>query len=63
MSELDDPRRYDEIRRRVRGKPALEAFYREVYEEFAACVARCPPGGGILEIGSAPGSRARWSLA
>jgi SAM-dependent methyltransferase len=55
MSELDDPRRYDEIRRRVRGKPALEAFYREVYEEFAACVARCPPGGGILEIGSGAG--------
>lgn len=55
MSELDDPARYHEIRRRVRGKAALEALYREVYAEFAACVTRCPPGGGVLEIGSGAG--------
>jgi SAM-dependent methyltransferase len=55
MTDLDDPARYDEIRRRVRGKPALEALYREVYDEFAACLARCPPAGGVLEIGSGAG--------
>ena len=55
MSELDDPGRYEELRRRVRGKYALHALYREVYGTYAACVARCPPTGGVLEIGSGAG--------
>jgi SAM-dependent methyltransferase len=55
MSGLDDPGRYHELRRRIRGKSALEALYREVYAKYAACVARCPAGGGILEIGSGAG--------
>ena len=55
MKALDDPGRYQEIRRRVRGKPALEALYREVYDEFAECIARCPPAGRVLEIGSGAG--------
>ena len=55
MSELDDPGRYQELRRRIRGKHALDALYREVYARYAACVSRCPPDGGILEIGSGAG--------
>ncbi len=55
MNELDDPGRYDEIRSRVRGKPALRALYGEVYDEYLACVAQCPPAGGVLEVGSGAG--------
>jgi SAM-dependent methyltransferase len=55
MNELDDPGRYEEIGRLVRGKPVLKALYREVYDEYLACVARCPPTGGVLEIGSGAG--------
>jgi SAM-dependent methyltransferase len=55
VSELDDPRRYDELRARVRGKFALHELYREVYSRFAACIERCPPGGRVLELGSGAG--------
>ena len=55
MTELDDPRRYQELRSRIRGKYALDALYREVYARYGECVSRCPPGGGILEIGSGAG--------
>jgi SAM-dependent methyltransferase len=55
MSGLDDPSRYLELRSRIHGKYALSALYREVYAAYAACVARCPPGGRVLEIGSGAG--------
>jgi SAM-dependent methyltransferase len=55
MTDLDDPRRYQDLRRRIRGKYALDALYREVYARYAECVSRCPPRGGILEIGSGAG--------
>jgi SAM-dependent methyltransferase len=55
MSELDDPGRFQELRRRICGKPSLDALYREVYAKYAACVSRCPPEGGVLELGSGAG--------
>lgn len=55
MSGLDDPGRYLELRGRIHSKYALSALYREVYAEYAACVARCPAGGRVLEIGSGAG--------
>jgi SAM-dependent methyltransferase len=55
MSGLDDPARYDELRRRIRGKYAVDALYREVYARYAACLARGPAAGGVLEIGSGAG--------
>ena len=55
MSELDDPGRYQELRSRIRGKHSLDALYREVYANYAACVSRCPPDGGVLELGSGAG--------
>ena len=55
MSDLDDPGRGQEIRARIRGKTALDALYREMYARYAACVARCPPTGAILELGSGAG--------
>jgi SAM-dependent methyltransferase len=55
VSELDDPRRYDEIRSRIRGKYALESLYRETYAAYAECLSRCPGDGAIIEIGSGAG--------
>lgn len=55
MSELDDPGRATEIRARILAKPALNAWYRQMYAKYTACVARCPPSGGILELGSGVG--------
>ena len=55
MTDLDDPGRYAEIRRRIRGKPALERWYRECYAKFADCLSRCPPEGVVLELGSGGG--------
>lgn len=54
-STLDDPERVGEIRRRIRGKPALELWYRECYAKYAACIARCPTEGTVLELGSGAG--------
>jgi SAM-dependent methyltransferase len=55
MNDLDDPRRYHDIRGRIHGKWALESLYREVYAKYAACVVRCPSTGGVLEVGSGGG--------
>jgi len=55
MIEIDDPRRYQDLRDRIRGKPSLAALYREVYAKYAACVARCPADGVVLELGSGAG--------
>jgi SAM-dependent methyltransferase len=55
MNALDDPARDRELRGRIRAKYALDALYREVYARYAACVARCPVGGAVLEIGSGAG--------
>lgn len=55
MHELDDPARVAALRRRIRSKRALERWYRECYAKFAACVARCPAQGTVLELGSGAG--------
>jgi SAM-dependent methyltransferase len=54
-SELDDPARWSEIARIVRGKPALRRLYREAYERYAAVLRRCPPDGLTVELGSGAG--------
>jgi SAM-dependent methyltransferase len=55
MNRLDDPSRGDAIRTRILEKPALNLLYRDVYARYAALLARCPCGGGALEIGSGAG--------
>ena len=55
MEHLDDPARIDALRRRIRGKRALEGWYRECYAKFAECVARSPGSGAVLELGSGAG--------
>ncbi len=52
---LDDPERIDAIRRRIRGTPALELWYRECYAKFAACIDRAAGDGPVLELGSGAG--------
>jgi SAM-dependent methyltransferase len=55
VHDLDDPARVDALRRLIRSKPALERWYRECYAKYAACVARCPEQGDVLELGSGAG--------
>jgi SAM-dependent methyltransferase len=55
VQDLDDPARIDALRARIRGKRALASWYRECYAKFAECVARCPPSGAVLELGSGAG--------
>jgi SAM-dependent methyltransferase len=54
-SELDEPDRYTVVRQRLRTKASLRKFYTEVYARYAECLARSPPGGVALEIGSGAG--------
>lgn len=55
MRSLESSESLEQARRRIRDKPALRAFYQEVYGKFAACVARCPAEGAVLELGSGGG--------
>ncbi len=55
MGSLDDSRRGAEIRQIIRSKPALERFYREMYERFRASLAGAPSGGLAIEIGAGAG--------
>lgn len=52
---IDDPARIREIRSRIRGKRALERWYRECYRKYSDCIGRCPDRGKIVEIGSGGG--------
>jgi len=52
---LDDPGRYDEIRRILGKKKFLRRLYRESYQKFAECLSRCPREGIALELGSGAG--------
>jgi SAM-dependent methyltransferase len=54
MSGLDDPARITELRQIIARKPALRAFYRDVYRRYAELLERCPPGPA-LELGSGGG--------
>jgi SAM-dependent methyltransferase len=55
VSDLDDPCRVHELRALIERKGALRRLYAEVYERYAACLARCPPGGTAIELGSGAG--------
>jgi SAM-dependent methyltransferase len=55
VDDLDDPARVEALRRQIRSKPALERWYLECYAKQAACVARCPREGAVLELGSGAG--------
>jgi SAM-dependent methyltransferase len=55
MSDLDDPARGDELSSIIRTKPALYRWYCEVYERYAAALARCPSDGLAIELGAGAG--------
>ncbi len=52
---LDDPARAAELKDTIQGKKALRRIYEEIYESYAACLARCPPEGLVVELGSGGG--------
>ena len=52
---LDSPCRESEILETLRRKPALRAWYGEMYDRYAEVMARCPAQGLTLEIGSGAG--------
>jgi SAM-dependent methyltransferase len=52
---LDGPERYDELRALIERKPALRAFYSEIYAKYRACLERCPKDGDAVELGSGGG--------
>lgn len=52
---LEAPDTLAQNARRIRDKPLLRAFYDETYAKFAACVARCPERGIVVELGSGGG--------
>jgi len=54
-ARLEEDAALERATRRIREKPALRAFYEEVYGKFVDCVGRCPPGGTVLELGSGGG--------
>jgi SAM-dependent methyltransferase len=54
-AQLDDPARAPLLRRRIRGKRAVAAFYRAAYQRAAAALARTPEGGAVLELGAGLG--------
>ncbi len=52
---LDSPARENEIKAVLGRKPALRAWYAEMYEHYAEVLPRCPSEGVALEIGSGAG--------
>lgn len=55
VGTLDDPGRGEKLRALIRSKPALNAWYREIYGRYAECIGRTPRGGIALEVGSGAG--------
>lgn len=55
LEDLDNPAREGELQDRIRSKVALRRLYREVYESYRDCLARCPTGGEAVELGSGGG--------
>lgn len=53
--DLNNPERYHEIRLILEKKTALKFLYQEIYQKYAACLARCPKDGIAIEIGSGAG--------
>ena len=54
-ASIDDPGRIAALRTTIRGKPALESWYRECYETFADAVERSAGNGPVVELGSGAG--------
>lgn len=54
-SRLNDPGRAENLRETIRQKAALTAWYTEVYDAYAECIARAADAGVILELGSGAG--------
>jgi len=52
---LDDPGRAAELVARIQSKPALKAWYEEMYRRYADVLARCPADGLAIELGSGGG--------
>ena len=55
LARLDDPGRAAALRRVIQGKPALRRLYREIYDRYAALLARCPAPGLAVELGAGGG--------
>jgi SAM-dependent methyltransferase len=55
MLDLNDPSRITEIRNVLSRKATLRRLYQEIYEKYAACLARCPGHGLAIELGSGGG--------
>ena len=55
MERLDDPARASEIKKTIQEKSLLKSFYLDMYRRYAHCIARCPPTGAAVEIGSGCG--------
>ena len=55
MSSLDDPGRGPELARIIRQKKGLYLWYREIYQEYAAVLSRCPEDGLAIELGAGAG--------
>jgi len=53
--DLNSPERFHEIRSTLEKKASLRSLYLEVYQKYAACIARSPLEGLALEIGSGAG--------
>jgi SAM-dependent methyltransferase len=52
---LDDPGRAPALVAVIRSKPALKAWYEEMYARYVEVLARCPADGLAIEIGSGAG--------
>jgi len=59
VEPLDDPGRLPRLKARIARKAALRRLYEEAYGKYAACLARCPPRGVVLELGTGAGFAAR----
>ncbi len=55
MSDLDDPRRIEELRSLIQGKAGLRSYYLETYRSYSRCLQYCPRDGIALELGSGGG--------
>lgn len=45
----------EDIRRMIVTKSSLRAFYREVYDQYKACISKIPVGGAVIELGAGLG--------
>jgi SAM-dependent methyltransferase len=55
VDDLDQPDRVEQLRALLGRKTALRRLYRETYQRYAECLARCPGQGPVVELGSGAG--------